>query len=380
MSSAKHDGVVVVSWHPPGGRFAAGGFRRAQEIVDRWPESIDVTTIDAAPSLYQNPNATHYTYPACDWRVLRALGTPANRVLQWTVAFGSTIIRGTARARQRRSAVVYVPFSELPHCALSGFVVAKLTGAQLVLASQNAPVGITARLTVWLHNHADAVTAVSDTLRKQLEASGIKSPITVTRNGPPVLSAPPIGERSRVTDGLFVGRHTPEKGVFDALAVWESVCEVRPNSRLVMIGPCTAEMRRELSSRISASKNLEGNVEIRGIVSEQDKTAALQEAKTVIATSNVEGWGFVPLEALQCGTPTVAWNLPAYAESLPSGEAIRLVPEGDIRSFCESVLHMLDLDEESRGDVTEKARRTETSWDDVASAELDVFRGELATR
>jgi glycosyltransferase involved in cell wall biosynthesis len=378
MPSSKRDGIIVISWHPPGGRFAAGGFRRAQEIVDRWPDAADVTTIDAEPSLYRNPDAVHLTYPACNWRALRPFGTPANRLLQWTVAFGATVVRGVSHARRYESAAVYVPFSELPHCALSGFIVAKLTGSQLVFASQNAPVGITARLTVWLHNRADAITAVSETLRNQLLASGIEPKITVTRNGPPLLDVPPNGERSRVIDGLFVGRHTPEKGVFEALDVWESVCAARPGSRLVMIGPCTAEMRRSLEKRISSSMHLAGCVEIRGIVSEHDKTLAFQESKTVVATSRVEGWGFVPLEALQCGTPTVAWDLPAYSESLPAGDAIRLVPKGDVHAFGDAVLHMLSLDAQSRHCATTEARKTETSWDVVADAEIRVFRGELA--
>jgi glycosyltransferase involved in cell wall biosynthesis len=181
----------------------------------------------------------------------------------------------------------------------------------------------------------------------------------------------------RTVDGLFIGRITPEKGVFDALDIWELVCAEQPGRQLELVGPCSSDMRSELQQRIDASPHLRSNVHIRGLVDEAKKTRLLQSSRVLLATSHVEGWGFVPLEALQCGTPTVAWDLPAYAESLPQGDATQRVPMHHRAEFVARVRDLLALDDTQRAELVRSTSDHEVTWDDVSKAELAVITKEL---
>ena len=42
-------------------------------------------------------------------------------------------------------------------------------------------------------------------------------------------------------DGIFVGRHTEAKGIFDLFAAWRLVCDTRPEARLVCVGSITPD-------------------------------------------------------------------------------------------------------------------------------------------
>src|SRR4051812_16196862 len=59
----KANTVLVLSWHPQSGHTTAGGFRRAVEIVDKWPAFGQIITVDAAPTIFSGPGLTAVSYP-----------------------------------------------------------------------------------------------------------------------------------------------------------------------------------------------------------------------------------------------------------------------------------------------------------------------------
>jgi glycosyltransferase involved in cell wall biosynthesis len=85
---------------------------------------------------------------------------------------------------------------------------------------------------------------------------------------------------------------------------------------LVLVGP-TSPWARELP-----------NVQLTGHVSDDDLAAILTGARALVFASSDEGFGLPTVEALACGTPVVACELPALREVL--GDRARFVACDDL--------------------------------------------------
>jgi glycosyltransferase involved in cell wall biosynthesis len=88
---------------------------------------------------------------------------------------------------------------------------------------------------------------------------------------------------------------------------------------LVMVGP-TAAWAYELAG-----------VQLTGEVSDDDLAAIYSGAHALVSASDDEGFGLPPVEALACGTPVVACDVPAVREVL--GDRATLVPADDLEGL-----------------------------------------------
>lgn len=366
----KRHRTLVLSWHPEDGYLSAGGFRRGREIVKRLAPNSDVVVVDAAPSIYRDVDQAlsivEYTVPRLV--AIARVDARAARAVQWSVATVKLVWHGLREFRQRPYDTLYVPTSELLVCSLPAVVLKTITRRRLVMSNLNVEGIFARRLTLALHNRADAVTVLSEALGRELAHAGVYTPIDVTGCGPPVVDDDvPDGPVEKNWDGIFVGRHTPEKGILDLFEIWRLVREKRAGARLVLVGACAPETRRRIEALISAL-NAERDIELAGVVSDRRKFQLLRASRVLIAPSSVEGWGLVPLEALHVGVPVVCWDLPAYRESLPESDHVVRIPVGDADTFARKVLEVLD-GEGAQPTTVPPARY---QWPDVAAREWEV--------
>ena len=77
--------------------------------------------------------------------------------------------------------------------------------------------------------------------------------------------------------------------------------------RLIGEGPEEAELRR-LAERLGVPCSIEGGL------SDTDVVRAYQQASVVVCASRFEGFGLSPVEAIACGTPVAASDIPAHRE------------------------------------------------------------------
>src|SRR5205085_9520030 len=70
-------------------------------------------------------------------------------------------------------------------------------------------------------------------------------------------------------------------------------------------------------------------VQLVGRVDDQELAALYAAADALVFPSDEEGFGLPPLEALACGTPVVAFDTRALAETLADEPGARLVTRGD---------------------------------------------------
>ena len=70
------------------------------------------------------------------------------------------------------------------------------------------------------------------------------------------------------------------------------------------------------------------DVTLTGEVSDDDLAAIYTGARALVLASSDEGFGLTPVEALACGTPVAACDVPAVREVL--GERVELLPPDDL--------------------------------------------------
>jgi glycosyltransferase involved in cell wall biosynthesis len=110
--------------------------------------------------------------------------------------------------------------------------------------------------------------------------------------------------------------------------------------------------------------------------------AIYRRAAVVLQPSEREGFGLPVVEALGCGTPVIASDLPVLREV--GGDAAFYCPVGDVASWSEAVTKLLSetLDDESRARRCDLRQRGLTqaakfSWAEYAKKMVALY-GELS--
>lgn len=96
---------------------------------------------------------------------------------------------------------------------------------------------------------------------------------------------------------------------------------------------------RWLSALTSAAKRFGVDVEVKRKLTDHEKFSELKRASIMVYPSLFEGFGLPPVEALYCGLPCVAFDLPVLREV--SGDALVYAKHGDWAEFRARVEQVL---------------------------------------
>ncbi|HEY4363881.1 MAG TPA: glycosyltransferase family 1 protein [Bryobacteraceae bacterium] len=175
---------------------------------------------------------------------------------------------------------------------------------------------------------------------------------------------------------LYAGTIRPQKNIprlVEAFAVVRSEFENHPEFRdlkLVIIGD---ELSRNPSVRRAViATRVEPFVRFLGFVPIRTLQVFYRAASIFAFPSLYEGFGLAPLEAMACGTPVVASNLPPLVEAV--GEAAELVTPDNVFDIARGLREVL-LDNDRRACMSlaglEQSRRFH--WDTTAHDVLTVY-------
>ena len=171
---------------------------------------------------------------------------------------------------------------------------------------------------------------------------------------------------------LHVGSTIPRKRIDVLLDVFAAVRRIRPDARLVRVGgPFTAEQRvrvREL--------DLTDAIVVLPFVDRATLAAVYRRAVVALLPSEREGFGLPLVEALACGTPVVASDIPVLREV--GAGAAEYCAVGDIDQWCRAVLALIaERDSSAERWQARKARgvarASQFSWSTYASAVAAVY-------
>ena len=153
----------------------------------------------------------------------------------------------------------------------------------------------------------------------ELKSRGIPSnKLIVLNEGIDINYIEEISKRVNDYDAFFVGRIDPIKGVFDLVDVWSIISDHISSVTLAIIGSGPELYVQRLQDVINDRK-LNDNILLLNRVPESDKFALLKTGKLFLFPSYEEGWGIAICEAMACGLPVVAYDLPAYRNVFKQG-------------------------------------------------------------
>jgi len=174
---------------------------------------------------------------------------------------------------------------------------------------------------------------------------------------------------------LYVGRFSPEKGLRYFLEALPEVVRRVPSVRAVLVGGEEAE-DGEFHS-LARRLGVEANVEFRGILPREGLPPVYANADILVFPSLAEGHPLTPMEALACGTPVVASDIPGPNETVEHEVNGLLVPPAEPRALAEAVCRVLG-DRDLLARLTRAARPSVSrfSWAERI-AELEALRERL---
>ena len=146
-----------------------------------------------------------------------------------------------------------------------------------------------------------------------------------------------------------------------------------PGVTLVRIGAPFYPDETELASRL----DVQSAITYLGRIDDDRVLAKWYNAADVLLfPSSWEGFGWPPLEAMACGTPVVASNIPAVAEVV--GDAGRLVPSDDPSAVARATERIL-TDSAFATSLRQKglARARQFTWEHTAARTLAVYNDVL---
>jgi glycosyltransferase involved in cell wall biosynthesis len=206
---------------------------------------------------------------------------------------------------------------------------------------------------------ADRFVAISETTASQFaDRMGVpRERIHVTPLAPDPLFAQPASAaavaaaRARWGLGervvLYVGMTQPHKNLDRLLEAVALIAHDRPGDamQLAIVGPVVPAERAPLQARMRSLGILE-RVRFLDWLSDDDVRLAYHVAGVVALPSLAEGFGLTLLEAMQCGTPCVASDLPVLHEV--AGDAAEYVDPLRPASIAEGIRAVLDDDARER--------------------------------
>jgi len=170
---------------------------------------------------------------------------------------------------------------------------------------------------------------------------------------------------------LHLGTIEPRKGISDLVAAWERLQDLVPDAPDLVIAGKPGWQTEPILDRIRSSE-MADRIHLPGYVSREDARELLRHAAVFALASEVEGFGLPLAEAISCGAPSVATDIPALREA--GGEAALFCPPNNPQALAEALAEALKP--ETSAGLRERAleRAPKVRWEPVVDAWADLLR------
>lgn len=344
---------------------AAAGQRSCAEVIG--PANVTVlpgSWIDDPQRYRDRPLLVALVYLLRSVRALRLIRHIDADVLYTPGDFWCDVLPAAVKKTQQRSltwAAAIFHINEAPHHRRGNSFPASVLS------------WLAQRASFWLVKRAaDVVFPLNSSVRTALITRGWPAQkLHVHGAGLDVKKLAEIPSRPKRFSACYLGRINPTKGVFDLPAIWAMVVEKVPDSALVIMGGGSPTWDARLRQTI-AGAGVTKEVHALGFVPARTAYRHLKDSTMFISASTEEGFGMSAAEAMACGVPVVAYDLPAYREFFPQG--MTRVPVGDTHAFAAAIIRLL-TDRTFYAEQCQAALKTaaQYDWDRVAAREFDII-------
>jgi glycosyltransferase involved in cell wall biosynthesis len=180
----------------------------------------------------------------------------------------------------------------------------------------------------------------------------------------------------RTTDSieiLHVGSTQARKRIDLLLRMFAAMRANLPDARLIRVGGGLTKQNQELAKQLGVSDA----IAILPFLDRRILAAAYRRADVVVLPSEAEGFGLPIIEALACGVPVIASDLPVLREV--GGNAVRYCAVGDVDGWRRAIADVIrERDADGRAHLERRARATahasRFSWSANAERATQVYR------
>lgn len=159
---------------------------------------------------------------------------------------------------------------------------------------------------------------------------GFKNKKTIEVNGGVDLSLAGHDGRPRIYDAVWCNRIHPTKGVKELVEIWKKVREKKPDATLALIGD--GDMGTHCLTEMAGQDVSELGITVFGYMG-SERFDIYKSSKMVLYTATTDHFSMAPVEAMACGCPMLAFNLPVMKHIKPRGAILA----EDIEAFILSV-------------------------------------------
>ncbi len=180
----------------------------------------------------------------------------------------------------------------------------------------------------------------------------------------------------------MVARLATEKGVEYLVQALPKILEHIPEARLLFVGSYQNVVgEEEYAARIlPLIESLKDHWSLLGNLSPVELTVFFKTCEVLVLPSlnSTEGFGLVQVEAMSCGTPVVATDLPGVRVPVKTSGMGKVVPVADAGAIARAVLDILAQPELYRGNSAEIMHKY--SPDVIAAGYEEIFENVLQRR
>jgi len=226
---------------------------------------------------------------------------------------------------------------------------------------------------LFVRHFADLIIVDNSILRRDLILHGFpKEKVVVNHLGINIKYFQNLTVSSKIFyDAVFLGRLHPSKGIFDLIKIWKIIIKIKPKLKLAVIGSGDSKIIEKFKKQIT-NGGLQDNIVLLGHLLDDEAFSILKGSRIFVFPSHEEGWGIAICEAMACGLPVVAYDLPAYRNVFKKG--IIVSPMGDFIAYVFNVIKLLN-DKQLRIQLAKEAMEQSLKYDiqNTAKSEIELI-------
>ncbi|MFB6235793.1 MAG: glycosyltransferase family 4 protein [Halopenitus sp.] len=219
----------------------------------------------------------------------------------------------------------------------------------------------------------DYNVAVSETSANELRSEYDLENVEVVSSGIDIDKFSPVEDKtSRGGQILYAGALDGLKGLSDLIEASETIISENPECKFIIAGD--GPMRPQLESAVN-EKGLADSFEFLGFIEQSELVDLYRFSTLFVNPSYHEALPMALREAMACGTPVIATDVPGNNEIITDGHNGVLVPPAAPEELAGAILSLLG-DRETMNEMRIEGRATitaEFSWDTITDQFEQIF-------
>jgi glycosyltransferase involved in cell wall biosynthesis len=230
------------------------------------------------------------------------------------------------------------------------------------------------KLKFWVISRMKLLTVVSRAMKKTVVEMGICSqkikvlPMGVDLKTRFVPNSEVVRKQGNI---LFVGRLVEKKGLRVLIHAIPKVLNHFPNAYVTVAG--SGPLENDLKNQ-AQFLGISNKIDFKGMVSHSELPELYQQATLAVfpfvveKSGDQEGLGLVVVEAMGCGCPVIASDLPAIKDSVIHGQTGIITPPGNSKALADTIIFALQQYEkmENMADLALEMVTEKFDWNVVA--------------